>query len=302
MNGDPRPARRLVPRPTTILLAALLSGCAHYAALPLAADPLLAPTIAVLDHPGAALPTGPLSVSDVVDLALANNPELKAARLKRAIAAGQTKQASTLPNPSLTGAFLPLLSGVGTVPAWNVGLGQDLKTLLTYRTRRRAARDSEQQVAADVVWQEWQVAGQARQIASDLIVGRNSRASYLAAYQLLAARNAKLEQALAARNVTLVTVAPDRVALQAARSALNALDQKQLALMHQLNALLGLAPDVVVPLATQVELPPFDPAAIRAGLATLPERRPDLIALRMGYAAADEQVRQIGRASCRERV
>ncbi|MES1996014.1 MAG: TolC family protein, partial [Pseudomonadota bacterium] len=97
MNGDPRPAWRLVPRPTTILLAALLSGCAHYAALPLAADPLLAPTIAVLDHPGAALPTGPLSVSDVVDLALANNPELKAARLKRAIAAGQTKQASTLP-------------------------------------------------------------------------------------------------------------------------------------------------------------------------------------------------------------
>ncbi|MFX9012032.1 TolC family protein, partial [Acinetobacter baumannii] len=86
--------------------------------------PLLAPTIAVLDHPGAALPTGPLSVSDVVDLAHANNPELKAARLKRAIAAGQTKQASTLPNPSLTGAFLPLLSGVGTVPAWNVGLGQ----------------------------------------------------------------------------------------------------------------------------------------------------------------------------------
>ncbi|MBP2277902.1 MULTISPECIES: TolC family protein [Sphingomonas] len=292
MNGETRPARRLASRFTAILLAGFLSGCAHYAALPLATNPPLAPTIAALDRASPAPPTGPLSVADIVDLALANNPELKAARLKRALAAGQAKQAGTLPNPSLTGAFLPLLSGVGTVPAWNVGLGQDLKTLLTYRTRRRAAQDSEQQVAADVVWQEWQVAGQARQIASDLIVGRTSRASYLAAYQLLAARNAKLEQALAARNVTLVTVAPDRVALQAARSALNALDQKQLALAHQLNALLGLAPDVVVPLATQVDLPPFDPAAIRTGLATLPERRPDLIALRMGYAAADEQVRQ----------
>ena len=109
---------------------------------------------------------------------------------------------------------------------------------------------------------------------------------------MLAARNAKLEQALAARNVTLVTVAPDRVALQAARTALDALDQRQLALMHQLDALLGLAPDVVVPLATQIDLPRFDPAAIRAGLATLPDRRPDLLALRMGYAAADEQLRQ----------
>jgi outer membrane protein TolC len=290
MIGHPRIALRPVFGSAAVLAVLFLSGCAHYAALPLATTPPLAPTISALDRTDA--PNHPLSVAEVVDLALANNPDLKAARLKRAIAKGQTGQASTLPNPTLTGAFLPLLSGVGTIPAWNVGFGEDLKTLLTYRTRRRAARDSEQQVAADVVWQEWQVAGQARQIASDLIVGRNSRASYLAAYQLLTVRNARLEQALAAHNVTLVTVAPDRVALQAARSALNALDQKQLALTHQLDALLGLAPDVVVPLTTHVELPPFDPTAIRAGLATLPDRRPDLIALRMGYAAADERVRQ----------
>ena len=64
-----------------------------------------------------------------------------------------------MPNPSLTGAFLPLLSGGGAVPAWNIGLSQDIKALLTYRTRRRAAVDSERQVAADIVWQEWQVAG-----------------------------------------------------------------------------------------------------------------------------------------------
>jgi outer membrane protein TolC len=245
-----------------------------------------------LSSAGALVGTAPLTVGQVVNLALANNPDLKAARLKRAIAAGQTKQAGILPNPSLTGAFLPLLSGAGSVPAWNVGLSQDIKSLITYRTRRRAAVDSERQVAADVVWQEWQVAGQARQIASDLIVGANSRASYVAGYQLLAARNAKLEQALAAHNVTLVTVAPDRVALQAARTALNTLDQKQASLMHQLDALLGLSPDVGIPLTTEADLPPFDPAAIRIGLATLQDRRPDLIALQMGYAAADEQVRQ----------
>jgi outer membrane protein TolC len=80
--------------------------------------------------------------------------------------------------------------------------------------------------------------------------------------------------------------------LQAARAALDALDQKLLAQRHQLNALLGLAPDATVPLADQIDLPPFDPAAIRASLASLPDRRPDLLALRMGYGQADEQVRQ----------
>jgi outer membrane protein TolC len=79
-----------------------------------------------LDHADTIEGTGPLSVSQLVDLALANTPDLKAARLKRAVAAGQTKQAGILPNPSLTGAFLPLLSGAGTVPAWNVGLSQDI--------------------------------------------------------------------------------------------------------------------------------------------------------------------------------
>ncbi|QBM76809.1 TolC family protein [Sphingomonas sp. AAP5] len=275
-------------------LAALsgVTGCARYTPLPLATAPPLAADVRSLARAETIVATEPLSVAQVVDLALANNPDLKAARLRRAIAAGQTRQAGVLPNPSLTGAFLPLLSGGGAVPAWNIGLSQDIKALLTYRTRRRAAVDSERQVAADIVWQEWQVAGQARQVAGDLILGAASRQSYVAAYRLLAARNAKLEQALAARNVTLVTVAPDRVALQAARTALDALDQRQLALMHQLDALLGLAPDVVVPLATQIDLPRFDPAAIRAELATLPDRRPDLLALRMGYAAADEQLRQ----------
>lgn len=273
--------------------ALLLSGCASYSALPLPRTAPLAATLDALETaPRPAPPTARLSVAQMVELALANNPDLKAARLKRAIAAGQTRQAGILPNPALTGAFLPLLAGAGSVPAWSIGISQDIKALITYRTRRRAAAASEGQVAADLVWQEWLVAGQARQIATDLILAANGRATYLAAYRLLTERNARLDQALAAHNVTLVTVAPDRVALQTARTALDALDQRQLALMHQLDALLGLAPDVVVPLAAQVDLPPFDPVAIRAGLATLPERRPDLIALRLGYAAADAQLRQ----------
>lgn len=271
---------------TAISLAVALSGCAHYTPLPLSTAAPLAATLDIADQ------QAPLTVEQVVTLALAHNPDLKALRLQRGIAAGQTTQAGLLANPSLSGALLPLLSGAGSVPAWNLGIAQDIKSILTYKSRKRAALASERQIDADVVWQEWQVAGQARQIATDLIVGARSRQSYLAAYQLLADRGAKLEGALAARRVTLLTVAPDRVALQAARSALDALDQQQLVLMHQLDALLGLAPDVIVPLAPEPDLPPFDPEEVRGQIATLPDRRPDLAALRMGYAAADEQVRQ----------
>lgn len=280
------------PSSALLLLAASLAGCAHYAPLPLAREAALAPSVAAWAGAGATSGAGtPLHVSDVVTLALANNPDLRAARLKRGIAVGQAIQAAVLVNPSLSGAFLPLLSGAGTVPAWNIGLVQDIKSLVTYRARQRAAAASTRQVAADLVWQEWQVAGQARQLAADLIVGTRSRTAYVAAYELLADRNAKLERALAARTVTLVTVAPDRVALQAARTTLNTLDQTLLSQRHQLNALLGLEPDAVVPLAAAPDLPSFDPSSIRANLATLPDRRPDLLALRLGYAAADEQLR-----------
>ncbi|MGG2367967.1 hypothetical protein ACE4ZV_26860, partial [Salmonella enterica] len=81
------------------------------------------------------------------------------------------------------------------------------------------------------------------------------------------------------------TLAPSAAALQTARAALLQQDQAQLANRHKLNALLGIAPDVVLPLADAIDLPPFQPAEVRAMLATLPQRRPDLLALRAGYAA-----------------
>ncbi|WP_260929338.1 TolC family protein [Novosphingobium sp. 9] len=235
---------------------------------------------------------GPLTVDAIVALALANNPDLQAIRARSAVAAGQARQASLLPNPSLSAALLPLLSGQGTVPAWNIGLSQDIKALVTYKSRQRAAHDSEGQVAADVVWQEWQVAGRARQLTSDIIMGERLHPLTADYYALLKDRNARLDRALTARTVTLATVAPERVALQAARTALDTLAQNQLSLRHQLNALLGLHPDVVLNLSSDVTLPPFDPAAIEAGLPDLVNRRPDLLALRLGYAAADENVRQ----------
>lgn len=267
--------------------AALVTGCAHYAPLPLPLSAALAPVVEVRVLAGA----HELTVSEVVDLALARNPDLRATRARHGVAQAQLRQAQLLPNPGLGGGFLPLLSGVGVVPAWNVALTVDLKALVTYRSRRMAAESAAAQVDAEILWQEWQVAGQARQTAVELITTERTRPQLQAAFDLLQRRNVVLEQALAAGNATLVTAAPTLVAVQGARAALNTLEQRQLVLRHQLDALLGFSPDTSLPLATTPDLPPFDPVAIRASLPTLAARRPDLIALQLGYASADEGVR-----------
>ena len=266
-----------------ILVAALLAtACQHYAPAPLATTPPLVSTS--FDRP--------LGIGDVVRLALTNNLDLKAARAKRGVAQAALIQSGILPNPTLAASFLPLISGVGVAPAWSVGLTQDIKAIVTYRSKRRAARDSLEQADADLLWQEWQVAGQARQLAVDLIGAARARPLAEQAVRVLRVRDEAMERALAAGNTTLVIAAPTRTAFQSARASLDTLDQRTLSLRHQLNALLGLAADTIVPLAAQAELPPFAPVAIRASLDTLPDRRPDLLALRLGYAAQDEAVRQ----------
>lgn len=95
------------------LLAVILTACAHYSPAPLAEAPMLSATLpATADNPA-----GPLGVADVVALAVARDPDLVAARTKAGVAQAQLIQAGVLPNPSLTGALLPLVAGAGTVPA-----------------------------------------------------------------------------------------------------------------------------------------------------------------------------------------
>ncbi|QXT35374.1 TolC family protein [Sphingomonas sanguinis] len=269
------------------LLAVILTACAHYSPAPLAEAPLLSASLPAT----AGLPARPLGVADVVALAVARDPDLIAARTKAGVAQAQLVEAGVLPNPSLTGAFLPLVAGAGTVPAWNLGLAQDVKALLVYKRKRRAARDSVGQVRADLLWQEWQVAGEARQLAVDIIAREQTRPLIDEAVRILGHRQRVTQAALAAGNATLVTAAPSAVGFQQARTTLQTLDQTQLQDRHKLNALLGLAPDAPLSLRTAVDLPPFDLAAARAGVTTLADRRPDLLALRFGYAAQDEGLR-----------
>ena len=264
--------------------AMALAGCAHYSRLPLPQQATLAPALpATADQA--------LGVEAVARLAVERDPELIAARTQRGVAQAQLIEAGILPNPSLNASYMPLVSGAGSVAAWSAGLTEDVKALIVYRPRHRAARDAALQVDADLLWQEWQVAGQARQLAVELILGKRACMQLKQAYQVLDQRNGQMAQALAHGEVTLADAAPLASALQSARANLQTAEEHQLQGHHQLAALLGLQPDAPIPLADHIDLPPFDPAIVAASIDDLPHRRPDLVALRYGYAAADENLR-----------
>ena len=96
---------------------------------------------------------------------------------------------------------------------------------------------------------------------------------------------------MAAGNETLTTVTPDLAALQTTTTQINDLQRQQMSRRHQLNALLGLAPEVAVPLSTDPDLPAWDQETVTQALPTLAQRRPDLVALQLGYRAQNAKLR-----------
>jgi outer membrane protein TolC len=290
-DADATATRRMSLRPlvsAAIFLA--LAACAEPGALPLPARPELADSLTALHHDEVNV-AELLTISEVALLAVQNNPDLRAARAQHGVAQAQLLQAGLLPNPQVTGAALPLVAGPGTTMAWNAGISEDIRSLITLSSRRRAAKDSAGQVDAQLLWQEWQVIGQARLLSVDLIEGERSLALLKYNRDLLASRYDKSQRAVASGNETLTVATPDLAALQTITAQINDLQRLQLSRRHQLNALLGLAPDVVVPLRGTPDLPPWDADSVTQALPTLAERRPDLVALQLGYRAQNAKLR-----------
>jgi outer membrane protein TolC len=285
-----------MPTPPTLqllipaFLGVALGACATVGKLPLPTRAELADNLAALHHDEVNL-TAPLTSSEVALLAVQNDPDLRAVRAQHGVAQAQMLQAGLLPNPQVTGAALPLVAGAGTTLAWNAGISEDIRSLITLSSRRRAARNDAAQVDAQIVWQEWQVIGQARLLSVDLIEGERSLALLRRNRDLLASRYDKSQRAVAAGNATLIVATPDLAALETITTQINDLQRLQLGRRHQLNALLGLAPDVTVPLRSTPDLPAWDPQAVAQALPSLAERRPDLIALQLGYRAQDAKLR-----------
>jgi outer membrane protein TolC len=271
-----------------------LTACATYQFLPLDTHVHLKHKLSELAHAGVRIDR-PLSVYDIAVLAVENNPDLIATRTQRGVARAQVLEAGLLPNPSISASYAFLLNpdaAAGVLfDAVAVAVTQDIQKTITMKGRLRSAQSAALQVDATVLWEEWQLIGKARLAVFDIVQGEKLRKVLMSYRDALQDRFERGRRALGQGNATLATVAPDLAAVSDTRKALFDLERDLDTHRHDLNALLGLAPEVVVPLKIQLEVLQVDQKAVMRALNDLADRRPDLIALQLGYRSQDEKFR-----------
>lgn len=267
------------------LMLALLAGCQSYHAAPLPD----APDFAATDK--APVPATPLSLVNIASLAVRNNPNLVASRGRADIAEAQSFAAGLLPDPQLS------LSGdqpvnPSYVNAYLFGLSEDLQRLLTYPSRRDAAKASADQAKLTLLWDEWQTIEMAGTLAVTKFYNDAKAERLSLSADLLKSQSARSSSALAAGNATIdmaganLAAALDTVSLQnqAQRAALTA--------DTGLRQLLNAAPNTALSLADPADPAPVSEVDLKAALVNVAKTRPDLLALQAGYHAQEEVVRQ----------
>ena len=275
-------------------LSIALSACATYEPLALDTHAHLKHKLSELVHSGVRIDQ-PLSVYDVAVLAVENNPDLIATRTQRGVARAQVLEAGLLPNPSVSASYLFLLNpdtAAGVLfDAVSAGVTQDIQKTITMKGRLRTAQAAALQVDASVLWEEWQLIGKARLAVFDIVQDEKLRKVLVEYRDALQSRFDRGRKALADGNATLATVAPDLAAVSDTRKALFDLERDLDTHRHDLNAMLGLAPEVMLPLKTQLQVLQVDQKSVMRALNDLADRRPDLIALQLGYRSQDEKFR-----------
>jgi outer membrane protein TolC len=232
-------------------------------------------------------------MTEVAMLAVANNPQLKVARDESGIAHAQAFAAGLLPDPQMSlSRDFPTNGIPGNTSAFLLGVSYDVNALLTRSAVKNAAQAAEQQTDLNLLWQEWQVVGQAR-----LLFARNlGQQQLLAVLQkerdLLFSRYQRTQQALAQGNLTLDAANADLAALQTLDTSIHDLARQISGNRHDLNALLGLAPDMHLHLVGDAQLPSLDESKISSDIEKISERRPDLRALQAGYESQEQRFRQ----------
>ncbi|ASG24131.1 TolC family protein [Nitrospirillum viridazoti] len=288
-----------------LLALSCLAGCASYSPAPLADAPDLAQGLAGITVDPAAMPlpalrrhmvdpARPLDVDAVAMVAVARNPELKAARAQHGVAVAEAFTAGLLPNPQLSVDYGFLTSGPAVMDAFTIGLMQDVMPFLTRSSRKDAAAATLRGAELDLLWQEWQVVSQARLLVVRAQAFERQRAVLEANRALFADRYRRTSTAMGRGDETLPNVVSDLAALNGVEAQLHDLEQQALRNRMDLNALLGLTPTAPLALAPltagDLPLPPVD--RIRADLPQLAGRRPDLLALKAGYQAQEQAVWQ----------
>ena len=273
-------------RPLTALSLLLsIVGCATYKRLPLPEQPDLTATVG-------AQGAHALDMSAVATVAVLNSPDLKVARAASQVGDAQAFSAGLLPDPQLSGSLdRPTDSGMGLVDGYGLGLALDLQSLLTHPSKRAAAHAGHDQQRLNLLWQEWQTVAQARTLYVQSVVAADRSRFLSATVEHFTLHATHTEHALQEGDVVPDQANGDLAVLFDVRTRLGTAERSALLADRSLHALLGVEPEVALPLQ------PLDPpevpdrAAISTALSQLAQSRPDLLALQAGYESQEQTLR-----------
>jgi len=292
-----------------LLALLLLSGCATFKSMPLTEKAVeeslsipktseLRLKAATISHPilePVTLDTSDgLSPDEAAVLAVILNPGLRAERDRKGIAGAETIKAGILPNPRLSYSFEIPVAGTkpDTVNAYGLGLGWDIKALITRQARLGAARAESAKVELEVAWQEWQVAMRAKLDLYRLIIAKERAVLEARHLEILEKIYALTEKGVrlgvkTSEDLSLAhsSLAEGRVALIKARGAVTA---ERL----RLNRLIGLPSDTRTVPEKAVNMPLFSKVPTLPELTNgLDNRRLDIRALSLGYKSQEARLR-----------
>ncbi|PPK44309.1 outer membrane protein TolC [Trinickia symbiotica] len=294
-----RAARRLIAPGFTLALAA----CTWYHGEPLGRqqtlmspealgrvriDPSTMPLPALAAHRFD--PSDGLDIEEVAMLAVADNPDLKLARDDLGIARAQAFSAGLLPDPQLSVAS-DYPGAAGYSRAFTYGLSMDVMAIITRGANKRSEQANVTKIDLGLLWQEWQVVAQAKQL---FLKARLSDEILPLLRKQLDIAKARYESAAAAERSRAVTEDISTASLIAytdARKQYGDAEREAEQTHHDLNALLGLAPDIRLRLTGDDDSVPVSDTQIDTALADLSKRRPDLLALQAGYEAQEQKYR-----------
>ena len=176
--------------------------------------------------------------------------------------------------------------------AYSIGLAYDLNALVTHGAARQAATEVARQTDLDLLWQEWQVVAQARSLFVRVTTAQRLLALLRHQQTLFRTRYERAQRALENGDLTADQAAAYLAALQDVDKQVNDLERRLTNDRYNLDALLGLAPSVLLKLVDTTSLQPLDDTQILRALPELPHRRPDLLALQAGYRAQEQRTRE----------
>lgn len=281
----------------------ILSGCAVYQAQVPLSHSTASDTLAHLTMDARAMPfpvlaahrfdaADGLDAIEVAMLAVVNNPDLKIARGDAAISHAQAFAAGLLPDPQLAlSRDLSNTGGLGSTTAFSLGLSYDINSVLLHASSHAAADAEARKTDLNLLWQEWQVISQARLLFIKLVQAGRLMSVLSDTEKLFADRVHRTHQALERGLLSSDAVTPNLTALQDVHRQVFELKKQINQNTHEMNALLGLAPDTTLHLQEGGDFAPLDEAAAQAALGDLERRRPDLLALEAGYQAQDQRYR-----------